>query len=125
MLRISGTVFLINAALMLTAAQSETFFPFRTTVPPVIDGRIEEELWRQSVITPNFLIIEPTFGDTLRQKTVICLAYDDQNLYFAFRCLDEEPAKIKTSIVQRDRMFADDWVGVFLDALGNRQSAYL
>lgn len=52
------------------------------------------------------------------------MAYDDENLYFAFRCHDSEPDKIKTSITQRDNIFADDWVGISLDALGTRQTSY-
>ncbi|MDH5715793.1 MAG: DUF5916 domain-containing protein, partial [Candidatus Aminicenantes bacterium] len=37
---------------------------------------------------------------------------------------DTEPEKIKTSITKRDNMFADDWVGLSLDSLGNKQNSY-
>ena len=52
------------------------------------------------------------------------IAYDDRYLYFAFRCDDPEPARIKTSITRRDNIFSDDWVGLSLDALGTGQVAY-
>ena len=57
-------------------------------------------------------------------KTEVWAAYDSRNLYFAFRCTDPEPGKIKTSVTQRDNIFNDDWVGISLDAIGSRQSSY-
>jgi len=51
------------------------------------------------------------------------MGYDEKALYFAWRCDVSEPDKIKTSMSQRDRAFADDWVGVSLDALGNRPAS--
>ncbi|MCK5644929.1 MAG: carbohydrate binding family 9 domain-containing protein, partial [Gammaproteobacteria bacterium] len=53
----------------------------------------------------------------------IWTAYDGKNSYFAFKCFDTEPEKIKTSITRRDNIFADDWVGISLDSMGNKQTA--
>ena len=50
--------------------------------------------------------------------------YDDRYLYFAFRCLDPEPAKVRTTISRRDNMWSDDWVGLSLDSMGTGQSSY-
>jgi hypothetical protein len=58
------------------------------------------------------------------QKTLVWMAYNQGNLYFAFRCNDPEPDKIKTSLARRDTMWNDDWVGLSLDALGSGQSSY-
>jgi hypothetical protein len=53
------------------------------------------------------------------------MAYDNQNLYFAFKCLDNEPNKIKTSISRRDTVASsDDSIGVVIDVMGNRQTSY-
>ena len=45
-------------------------------------------------------------------------------MYFAFRCLDSEPGKIRTNITRRDNAFGDDWVGVSLDSSRAGQLAY-
>ncbi len=103
----------------------EALRPFRTDTPPQIDGVIDEPLWQHVVIDTPFIVIQPAYGDTLKQRTVVHLAYDAENLYFAFRCYDDRPDKIKATIAQRDRTMGDDWAGVVLDALGNRQSAYI
>ena len=52
------------------------------------------------------------------------MAYDSENIYFAFHALDPEPEKIKSSFAPRDKMFADDWIGFSFDTLGTKQVAY-
>jgi hypothetical protein len=100
-----------------------TAAPDRVAIAPVIDGSLDDAAWSQPLFSGMFKTYNPTYGDTLPQKTTIWMAYDEKAVYFAFRCDDAEPDKIKTSTSQRDRIFADDWIGVSLDALGNRQSA--
>ena len=38
------------------------------------------------------------------------MAYDDEAIYFAFRCYDAEPDRIRTTISRRDNAWNDDWV---------------
>ena len=60
----------------------------------------------------------------MAQQTEVRAVYDERYLYFAFRCLDPEPGKVRSTISRRDNMFDDDWVGLSLDSVGNGQSAY-
>jgi hypothetical protein len=53
----------------------------------------------------------PTRSTATSAAAHFYLAYDDQNLYFAFHCLDSSPEQIKTSLCKRDGIFEDDWVG--------------
>jgi hypothetical protein len=98
--------------------------PYKTSTPPKIDGLLDEEAWTFTRLDTLFLTYQPTYGDSLPFRTLVHVAYDSKNLYFAFECLDKEPDKIKTSITQRDQIFSDDWVGLSLDALGNKQHSY-
>ncbi len=97
--------------------------PFAGT-SPTIDGSLEDEIWRNPPLHDNFISYDPAYGEVLPQKTEVWMAYDKQNLYFAFKCYDSDPDKIKTSITRRDNIFSDDWVGLSLDAMGNKQTAY-
>lgn len=93
--------------------------------PPVVDGMLNDEAWQEAPIQlPEWRTYNPLFGDTIEQKTEIWITYDKANIYFAFRCLDPEPDKIKTSISRRDTIFNDDYIGMSLDAMGNGQNAY-
>ena len=102
----------------------EIIIPDRVMEPVTLDGRLEEPVWQTPPINRPFKTVYPTFGQPFGPETRIWAAYDRESLYFAFRCFDTDPAKIKTSIAQRDKILRDDYVGVLLDALGSRQSSY-
>jgi hypothetical protein len=99
--------------------------PVAAKVPPQIDGLLDDEAWKAGPLVDDiFITYNPLDGDVLPQKTQVWMAYDPDNLYFAFYCFDTEAAKIKTSVTRRDNLWNDDWVGLGLDANGNRQSLY-
>jgi hypothetical protein len=98
---------------------------YRVSRPPVIDGALDDEAWTQAPIeTTEWLSYNPLNGDRTPQQTHVWIAYDDNYFYFAFKCDDPEPARIKTSIARRDNFGNDDWVGLSLDALGTGQLSY-
>ncbi|MGH8638816.1 MAG: carbohydrate binding family 9 domain-containing protein, partial [Burkholderiales bacterium] len=93
--------------------------------PPVIDGILDDQLWTEAPLdTGEWRSYNPLHGDTIPQKTKVWAAQDSHYLYFAFQCLDPQPSAIKTSITRRDNIWADDWVGLSLDALGTGQLSY-
>jgi len=99
--------------------------PKRVEKAPVLDGVLNDEAWTAGpLVDGNWVTYDPLFGKSLPQNTQVYLAYDGDNLYFAFHCFDNETDKIKTSITRRDNLWNDDWVGFSLDAVGNKQSGY-
>lgn len=92
--------------------------------PPVIDGRLDDPVWASALKVTDFRTWQPDFGKVPSQKTEAYFLFDADNLYFAFRCYDTEPGKIKASISKRDAMFQDDYAGVFIDTFGDQQNAY-
>ena len=100
-------------------------YPYRVTESPNIDGKLDEAVWMNPAqVDDVFITYNPTDGEVLPQKTRVWLAYDPDNLYFAFYCYDTESDKIKTSTTKRDNLWNDDWVGLALDPLGNHQCFY-
>jgi hypothetical protein len=97
-------------------------------VPPegkiIIDGNLDEETWKRPPIDKTFITMVPTFGAEMSEKTQVWAAYDRGSIYFAFKCFDSQPGKIKTSVVQRDKIGTDDQVAVWLDSLATQQSSY-
>ncbi len=97
----------------------------RAAQAPVIDGRLDDQAWAGAPLpTGTWLSYNPLHGDGVPQETTVWASYDAEALYFAFRCNDPEPGRIKTSITRRDNIWSDDWVGLSLDALGTGQVAY-
>ncbi len=92
---------------------------------PRVDGVLDDTAW-QSPPLPlgEWRTYNPVYGNKMVQRTQVWVAYDKAALYFAFRCTDPEPGKIKSAISRRDTIFNDDWVGISLDSLGSHQSTY-
>jgi hypothetical protein len=93
--------------------------------PPVIDGRINDAVWRTVEPISEFRTYKPDFGRIPSEKTEVFIAYDHSSLYIAFRCLESEPGKIKATISRRDGIETDDWVSVILDTLDDQQNGYM
>jgi hypothetical protein len=106
----------------------ETQLPLRSralTEPPAVDGVLDDAAWTGAPVeTGEWLSYNPLHGDAIPQKTKVWIGHDTNYVYFAFQCDDPDPSGIKTSITRRDNIWADDWVGISLDALGTGQFAY-
>jgi hypothetical protein len=99
--------------------------PVRITTPPTIDGILDDEAWTGDPLPlDTWMSYNPMRGEAAAEKTQVWIGYDTEALYFAFRCLDSEPGKIRTNITRRDNAFSDDWVGVSLDSSRAGQLAY-
>jgi len=92
--------------------------------PPVIDGKLDAGEWAGAFKMTAFKTFQPDYGKDPSQKTEAYFLYDADNLYFAFRCYDTDPSKIKASISKRDAMFSDDCVGIIIDTYNTMQSGY-
>ena len=102
----------------------EFFNPFRTEESPRIDGLLDDPVWQKASSVSEFKSFIPDFGQEPSEKTVAYMAYDSENLYFAFKCYDREPDKIKTAVAKRDTTRADDYVCINLDTFNDQQSLY-
>jgi hypothetical protein len=126
-LALLAVVFAVNGSFPGSAIASdplEPLVPLRTDAPPVIDGILDDPVWRSAPRVTGFETWRPDFGRMMADQTEVYYAYDEANLYFAFRAYDSDPSKIKTSIAARDRIRADDWVAINLDSFGDEQSLY-
>jgi hypothetical protein len=95
------------------------------TEPPTIDGVLDDVAWSgDAQPTGEWLSYNPLHGDRIPQQTRVWIAHDSRHVYFAFQCDDPDPSAIKTSVTRRDNIWADDWVGLSLDALGSGQTSY-
>ena len=95
----------------------------RMARPPVIDGVVGDEEWREAPIARDFVQFEPRRGEPAEVRTEALVAYDAGHIYVAFRAWDAQP--LTAQLTQRDAdLFSDDSVVVMLDTYGDRQSAY-
>jgi hypothetical protein len=91
--------------------------------PPVIDGKLDDEVWSQAPVFKDFYQIRP--GDNIQpsQPTEAMVGYDARFLYVAIRAHDE-PGKVRSTVAKRDAIFDDDWAGLFIDTFNDQRKAY-
>lgn len=124
--KISKT-FLLLTVLLSSAALYAEEIPLipKTATPPVIDGKLDDAAWKNALKFEDFKTIQPDYGKTPSQKTVGYITHDVHNIYFAVRCFDKEPKKIKASVSARDAMFQDDYTGISLDPFNTMQEGFV
>ena len=97
----------------------------RAAVAPKLDGVLDDAAWAGDPLpADHWVSYSPLRGEPAQQRTQVWIVYDDKAIYFAFRCLDPEPARIRSTISRRDNVWNDDWVAVSLDSNRAGQVAY-
>ncbi len=92
--------------------------------PPVIDGKLDDEIWKTAVVLKDFYQTAPGDNIAPSKPTEAYLAYDEKNLYIAFKCWDD-PTKIRATVAKRDSVFGEDNVRVWLDTYNDQRRAYI
>ena len=91
---------------------------------PKIDGDISDPVWSRATRIDTFYQTEPIQGAKPSETTVAYMAYDENNLYFAFYCGDSQPEQILATVMQRDRqLYQDDNIRVYLDPYNSARDA--
>lgn len=92
--------------------------------PPVIDGKLDDEVWKQAVVITDFLQTNPGDNIAPSRPTEMRMGYDSRTFYMAFHCYDE-PDKVRATVAKRDEVFGEDNVRVFLDTFNDQRRAYV
>src|SRR5258705_4439439 len=97
----------------------------RATPSPKVDGVLDDAAWAYEPFPLEpWVSYNPLRGEPEKQSTRVWISYGDDAIYFAFRCFDEDPSKIRTTITRRDNSWNDDWIAVSLDSTRAGQVAY-
>jgi len=116
--------FILFPQFSLTSSQEILKVP-ELSHPPKIDGVIENSLWEKEALKiENFLQFTPKEKGTPTEKTIAYIGYDKKNIYFAFRCYDSDPKKLRATITNRDNIIDDDWIAVFIDTFNEKRRAF-
>lgn len=109
---------LLNAQLKSTTA-------VKVNEAPVIDGLLNDDIWKKGIPINDFLQQEPVPGSAPSLKTEFKILYDDENLYIGIMCYDNEPDKIIAREMKWDGFIsADDNIKIIFDTFNDDRSAY-
>lgn len=95
----------------------------RFETPPVIDGQLNDAVWRTAAVFGDFLQTNP--GDNIppSNPTEVFIGYDSKNFYIAF-VAKEEKGKVRATVAKRDNIFNDDYIGMYIDTFNDKRQAY-
>ena len=115
-----------TALISRDAAGSATLRAVQLTQPLRIDGRLDEGLYADVDPISDFIQIEPQEGSPATERTEVWLAFDEDNLYVAFRNFESQPQRVVAREMRRDHSTVwsgDDIVSFMLDTFHDRRNA--
>ncbi len=108
-------------------AQSPSLKALHVERGPIIDGRLQDEVWKKAEPFTDFRRVFPTEGAPT-ETTELRVLYDDDNLFLGVFCHDSEPAKICGNTMAHDADDEgenDDNIKVLLDPFLDKRNAYI
>ncbi|MBT3210050.1 MAG: carbohydrate binding family 9 domain-containing protein [Bacteroidetes bacterium] len=117
-------IFFIFSSIQLLFAQNKIYTTHRIeNSPPIIDGLLDDPIWKTIDWEENFTQFEPHNSEKPSQNTAFKLFYDDNNLYLAVKAYDSEPEKIEKQLTRRDG-WGGDFLGIQLDSYFDKKTAF-
>ncbi len=118
-------LFLVSAVLAAPAwADLPPVRAVRTDRPVIIDGLLDEEVWKNEQAVSSFTQRDPDQGAPPRQRSEVRLAYDDDALYVAARMYDTAPDSIRVRLSRRDDDAGSDTFALMLDPFHDKRTGY-
>ena len=94
------------------------------SAPPVIDGVLDDEVWKNAAVFGDFLQTSPGDNVAPTHPTEFLMAYDSKNLYMAWKII-QDPGTVRATMARRDNIFNDDYVLVYIDTFNDQRQAYV
>ena len=88
-----------------------------------VDGVLDEAVWKATDIATDFYQKTPYYGENADPKTEVRFTYDEDFLYMAAMCVQENPIVIQS--LKRDEFWDNDGIAMILDPLNTRTNAFL
>jgi hypothetical protein len=113
-----------NPKVLIPAEKARPITIPRAEAGIVIDGKIDEDTWKQAAVFKDFYQTSPGDNTEASKPTEVYMMYDETHLYIAFKCWDERD-KIRATVAKRDEVFGEDNVRVWLDTYNDQRRAYI
>ncbi len=89
-----------------------------------IDGAMDEPVWSEAARLTGFSQYQPVDGRPAEEQTDVLVWYSPDAIYFGIIAHDHDPASIRATVAQRDKLELDDTVTIYLDTFNDRRRAF-
>jgi len=96
-----------------------------TSIKIDIDGKLEEQAWREALAIDLPYETWPGENITAPVRTEARLLYSQSHLYIGFQAYDPQPTSIRANYTERDGIWEDDFVVLFLDTFNDERRAFV
>jgi hypothetical protein len=118
-------IFLLLITSSVFFSQKKIAYAVKVDTAPVLDGFIDEDVWRKAIPINDFTQQEPKNNSPVSLQTEVRILYDDKYLYISFMCFDDEPEKIVARELKWDgKLRGDDNIRLLIDTFNDDKSAY-
>ena len=98
----------------------------RTSKPVVIDGRLNEEAWKDASLLNDFTEFRPVVGrkEDFNNRTEAYIMYDDAGIYFGGTNYESSINNISKELTGRDGFGANDYIGIIFDTYNDKLNGF-
>jgi hypothetical protein len=97
----------------------------RTELAPQIDGRLDDEIWRNATVISDLHQFQPVDHAEPSERSEFYLAYNERFLFVGARLFDKDPAGISArQLMQGGNLSFDDAFEFILDTFNNGRTGY-
>jgi len=97
----------------------------RTASEINIDGKLDEAAWQEALVID--LPYETYPGENIEApvRTEALLLYTQSYLYVGFKAYDPNPDAIRANYTERDQIYNDDYIAIFLDTFNDERRSFV
>lgn len=106
-------------------SQNKSLQAVKVSLPPKIDGLLDDAAWQNITPATNFIQYFPSYGSAASQKTEVKIVYDNSAIYIGAYLYDD-PLLIRRQITARDEDQQKDldYFSVFFDTYNDHQNGF-
>ncbi|MEO8089670.1 MAG: DUF5916 domain-containing protein [Gemmatimonadales bacterium] len=94
----------------------------RLEAEPVIDGKLDEQVWAEASLLTGFSQFSPRDGVPAADSTEVLVWYSPTAILFGFRAFEAHGA-VHATLADRDRIASDDYVQILLSTFDDGRQA--
>jgi hypothetical protein len=117
---------LMQTSLLMGQVISKKLPAQRTTLPVLIDGKLNDPAWKEAAKADDYTEFRPVIGRKEEQgnHTETFLMYNDEGIYFGGTCYERSLDSIAKELKGRDGFGMNDYIGIIFDTYNDKLNGF-